>query len=61
MDPILVMAEQKRKVDALFALDAARRRVMDLGGGNLDHPALRHIEAAMLAVEETAKEGQAHG
>lgn len=36
---------------ALSALNEARRRVMDLHGGNLDHPALDLIEQAMAAVE----------
>lgn len=33
------------------AIENARRKVMDLYGGNLDHPALDHLEAALCTVD----------
>lgn len=33
------------------AIESARREVMALYGGNLDHPALDHLEAALCAVD----------
>lgn len=38
------------------AIDSARRKVMDLYGGNLDHPALDHLEAALCAVEDIERD-----
>jgi len=46
---------EKEEAVALAALEDAWRRVADLYGGNLDHPALEHIDAATTAVEEIAR------
>lgn len=41
---------------ARAAIEDARRRVMDLYDGNLDHPALDHLEAALCAVDEVERD-----
>ena len=45
--------------DAYDAINECRRLVMALHGGNLDHPALDYLEAAMNAVQAVYEE-QAH-
>ena len=42
--------------DVLDTLNLARRQIMAMYGGNLDHPALDHVEYAMGEVEETDRE-----
>lgn len=41
---------------AISAIDMARIQVMEMYGGNLDHPALDHLEAAMESVKDTDKQ-----
>ena len=41
-------------VSVCEAINECRRQVMALHGGNLDHPALDHLEAAMDAVTAVA-------
>lgn len=38
--------------EVLAELNRLRAKVMELHGGNLDHPALDHIEAAMASVAQ---------
>lgn len=45
---------------AIVAIDAAIRRVMALYGGNLDHPALRFLEAAQQVVREVERGEEWH-
>lgn len=43
---------ERMREGAVKRLNAARQQVMRLYGGNLDHPALDHIEAAMQSIEQ---------
>lgn len=42
--------------DAIRAIDSAAVEVMALYGGNLDHPALDHLEAAVGAIHAISAE-----
>lgn len=48
------------EAQVLSAINHARRCVMRLHGGNLDHPALDHLEAAMREVVLVGRELRRH-
>ena len=45
----------RKRDNAIKAIETAMRRVMDLEGGNLDHPSLDFLEAARTFVELVAR------